>query len=138
MKIMEDSVFTKIIRGELPSYKLYEDAKTIVIIPLHPVAKAHVLAIPKLQVSSFYELPDEEYQALMATVKKTAAHIKNIIPAKRVGIQAVGLDVPHAHIHVIAFDTIQEFHEEPDESAPADTKKQEELFNILKMEPSNV
>lgn len=68
-EVMEDSVFTKIIKGQLPSHKVYEDDKTIVIVPLHPIAKGHLLVIPKLQVDQFYELPDDDYAALWLTVK---------------------------------------------------------------------
>lgn len=135
---MEDSIFTKIIKGELPSYKIYEDEKTIVIVPLHPIAKAHVLAIPKVQVDNFYDLDDADYQALMMTVKKIAQYMAGKVPAKRVGTQIVGLDVPHVHVHIIAFDTNEEFHYIADESVEPDTPKREALFNLLKMEPGSV
>lgn len=128
---MQDSVFTKIIKGELPSNKLYEDDKTIVIVPLHPIAKGHLLAIPKIQVDHFMDLPDEDYQALMATVKKIAKHMKAVLQTKRVGLQVVGLDVPHTHVHIIAFDTIEEFREHPDESSPPDSAKIQALADKL-------
>lgn len=120
---MEDSVFTKIIRGELPSHKVYEDNKTIAIIPLQPIAKGHVLVIPKLQVDQFFDLPDEDYQALMTTVKKVATHMNQVLQPKRIGLQVVGLDVPHVHIHVIAFDTLTEYREHGEELPPADNDK---------------
>ncbi len=119
----EDSVFTKIIKGELPGHKVYEDDKTIVIVPLHPIAKAHVLAIPKVQVDQFFELPDDDYHALMATVKKTAAHMNAVMQTKRIGLQVVGVDVPHVHIHIIAFDDVAEYREIPDESQEPDHEK---------------
>lgn len=117
---MEESVFTKIIKGELPSHKVYEDDKTLAFMPLHPVAKGHVLVVPKIQVDSFYDLEDDDYQALMKTVKRIAKRMKEVIQTKRVGIQVVGLDVPHAHVHVIAFDTLDEFREVEDKSATPD------------------
>lgn len=120
MRVMEDSVFTKIIKGEIPSHKVYEDEKTIVIVPLHPIAKAHVLAIPKLQVDEFFDLPTDDYQALMATVQKVAKHMKDVMQTKRVGLQVVGLDVPHVHIHIVAFDNLDEYHQIPDQSAEPD------------------
>lgn len=128
---MEDSVFTKIIKGELPGHKVYEDDKTIVIVPLYPVAKGHVLAIPKLQVDHFVDLPDDDYQALMATVKKVASHMKQVLQPKRVGTQIVGLDVPHVHVHILAFDTLDQFRELPDESQPPDQAKLAELAKKL-------
>ncbi len=115
---MQDSVFTKIIKGEIPGHKVHEDEKTIVIVPLEPIAKGHLLVIPKVQIDQFFDLPDDDYQALMATVKATAAHMKKILQTTRVGVQIVGLDVPHVHVHVIAFDTIEEFHQMAEETEP--------------------
>lgn len=128
---MEDSVFTKIIKGELPSSKVYEDDKTIVIVPLHPIAKGHLLVIPKLQIDQFIDLPDEDYQAVMTTVKKIARHMKEVLGTKRVGLQVVGLDVPHVHVHVVAFDTVEEYRETPDESSPPDFEKIKALADKL-------
>lgn len=128
---MEDSVFTKIIKGELPSNKIYEDDKTIVIVPLHPIAKGHLLVIPKVQIDHFMDLPDEDYQAVMVTVKKIAKHMKAVLQTKRIGLQVVGLDVPHVHVHVIAFDTIEEFREAPDESSAPDFDKIKALADKL-------
>ncbi len=117
---MVDSIFTKIIKGEIPAHKIYEDSKTIAFLPLHPIAKAHVLIVPKTQVAFFYELPDEDYQALMAIVKKVAKRVKEVIESKRVGLQVVGLDVPHAHVHVVAFDNIEQYKEVEDMGAEPD------------------
>lgn len=124
-EVMEDSVFTKIIKGQLPSHKVYEDDKTIVIVPLHPVAKGHLLVIPKLQVDQFYELPDDDYAALWLTVKKASQKLKQTLNTKRVGLKVIGLDVSHAHVHVIAFDDLDEFSQsenstiEPDQATLA-------------------
>jgi len=107
----EDSVFTKIIRGEIPCHKVYEDEKNICILPLNPIAKGHVLVIPKLQVDHFQDLPDEDYQSLMAAVKKVAQRMKQVLGTRRVGLKIEGLGVPHAHVHVIAFDTAEEYNE---------------------------
>lgn len=122
---MEDSVFTRIIKGDLPSYKVYEDDKTIVIVPLHPIARGHLLVIPKRQVDQFYELPEEDYAALWLTVKKTSQKLRQALNTKRVGLKVIGLDVPHAHVHVIAFDELDEYNQtenstvEPDQTALA-------------------
>lgn len=128
---MEDSVFTKIIKGELPASKIYEDEKTIVIVPLHPIAKGHLLVIPKVQVDQFIDLEDEDYQALMNTVKKIGQHMKKVLGTKRIGLQVVGLDVPHVHVHVIAFNTVGEYREIADESAPPDFEKIKALADKL-------
>ncbi|MEO5627541.1 MAG: HIT family protein [Candidatus Saccharimonadales bacterium] len=128
---MADSVFTKIIKGELPSSKIYEDDKTIVIVPLHPIAKGHLLVIPKVQVEQFFDLTDEDYQALMSTVKMVAKHMKDVLQTKRVGLQVVGLDVPHAHVHILAFDNFEEYRESADETVPPDFAKIKALADKL-------
>lgn len=119
----EDSVFTKIIKGELPAHRVYEDELTIAFIPLYPVALAHVLVVPKLQVDSFYDLPDKDYQALMDSVKKVAKRISQVIASARVGVKIEGLDVPHAHVHVLAFDSAGQFNEPADTTQPVDNDK---------------
>ncbi len=129
---MEPSVFTKIIKGELPSHKVYEDSKTIAFMPLHPIAKGHVLVVPKVQIDQFFDLPTEHYQALWATVHKVANRMNEVLSPVRVGIQVVGIDVPHAHVHVIAFDTFDEYRELPDESQEPDHTFLSEMAERLK------
>jgi histidine triad (HIT) family protein len=128
---MADSIFTKIIKGEIPSAKVYEDDKTIAIIPLNPVANGHVLVIPKLQVDQFIDLPDQDYQALWSTVKKVGARMMEVLQPQRIGVQVVGLDVPHAHIHVLAFDTLEQFRELPDLNNPATPEQMAEMAQKL-------
>lgn len=130
----QESVFTKIIKGEIPSHKVYEDDATIALLPLHPIAKGHVLVVPKTQVDQFFDLDDGDYQALMKTVKNVAAHMKQVLQTKRVGLQVVGLDVPHAHIHVIAFDTLDEFRQKEDTTKEPDHTKLAELAAKLRLE----
>lgn len=132
MEGMEASVFTKIIQGELPAHKIYEDERTIAIIPLHPIALAHVLVIPKRQVDQFIDLDDDDYQATMATVKKVGQRIRDQMQPKRVGVQIVGLDVPHVHVHVIGFDTLEQYREHKDPSAPPEADKQKQLAESLR------
>lgn len=128
---MEETIFTKIIKGDMPAPKVYEDDKTIAIIPLHPIAKAHVLVIPKRQVDQFIDLPEEDYIALMQTVQRVGQQINQKISPKRVGLQVVGLDVPHVHVHVIGFDTLAEYRATPDESLPPDEDTRESLAQLL-------
>jgi histidine triad (HIT) family protein len=128
---MADSIFTKIIKDEIPSAKVYEDDKTIAIIPLNPVANGHVLVIPKLQVDQFIDLPDQDYQALWSTVKKVGARMMEVLQPQRIGVQVVGLDVPHAHIHVLAFDTLEQFRELPDLNNPATPEQMAEMAQKL-------
>ena len=128
---MADSVFTKIINKQLPCHKVYEDDYTIAIIPLYPIALGHVLVIPKIQVDQFFELDDKYYQALMSTVKKVAKRMKEVIKTDRIGLQVVGLDVPHCHVHVVAFNTIEEYKQAPDETVPVDHQKLAEMASRL-------
>ena len=80
---MEDSVFTKIIKGEIPAHRVYEDEKTIAIMDISPIQPGHVLVIPKTQVEDFYNLSDEDYTALFKTVKKVASKLKQVSQAKK-------------------------------------------------------
>ncbi len=97
------SVFTKIINSEIPCYKIYEDDKTFAFLDINPETKGHTLVVPKNEVDKIYELPDEDYQALMATVKKLSAHMEKILGARTLW-KVIGTDVPHAHVHLLPFD----------------------------------
>lgn len=111
---MEDSIFTKIIRGEIPCEKIYEDELTLAFLDIHPVQPGHTLVIPKRQVQFVWDMTDEEYQAVMATAKKVAERIREVLGAPYVGEQIVGLDVPHAHVHLYPFSSIEEYRHMPD------------------------
>jgi histidine triad (HIT) family protein len=125
---MAGSVFTKIINSELPCHKVYEDVATIAIMPLHPISDGrHVLVIPKVEVDQFVDLDDKDYQALMTAVKKVGQRMRQVLKPKRIGMMVVGTDVPHVHIHVIGFDTVQQFREVADESQPSDHQKLAEM-----------
>jgi len=97
------SIFTKIINGEIPSYKIYEDDKTYAFLDIHPETKGHTLVIPKKEVDKIYNLEDEDYQALMDTVKKLSKHMEDKLGA-RILWKVVGTDVPHAHVHLMPLD----------------------------------
>lgn len=94
------SVFTKIVKGELPCYKIYEDERTLAFLDIEPEAPGHTLVIPKVEVDRVYDLSDEDYEAVMATVKKLARHMEDVL-GERTMIKVVGTDVPHAHIHLL-------------------------------------
>lgn len=106
---MSDSVFTKIIKCEIPCHKIYEDDFTIAFLDINPMQPGHILVVPKLQVDEFQDLPEKEYIAVWNTVKKIAEKQKDVIGCKRIGIQVIGLDVPHAHVHLLPFNTLAEF-----------------------------
>lgn len=122
---MSDSVFTKIIRGEIPSHKVYEDDKTYAFLDISPTQPGHTLVIPKKQIEFLWDLNDEDYTALMAACKKIARHIREVLGVKYVGVKVIGEEVPHAHVHLIPFNEAAQFFErrpadaEPDHAALA-------------------
>lgn len=95
------TIFTKIVKGEIPCYKIAEDANFLAFLDVNPNAKGHTLCIPKQEIDKFFDLNDELYLGLMAFSKKVAAAIEKTIPCNRVGMAVVGLEVPHAHVHLI-------------------------------------
>ena len=97
------SVFTKIINGEIPCYKIYEDDKTFAFLDNNPETKGHTLVVPKVEVDKIYELSDEDYKALMDTVKKLSIHMEQVL-GQRTLWKVIGTDVPHAHVHLLPFD----------------------------------
>jgi histidine triad (HIT) family protein len=123
--MQDDSIFTKIIKGEIPSHKVYEDDKTLAFLDVHPVQPGHTLVIPKIQVEFVWDLDPEDYSALMETVKKVAQRLRETLGKTYIGEQVIGVDVPHAHVHLIPFSTVSEFrqtadmNEEPDHEALA-------------------
>ncbi len=94
------SVFTKIVRGELPCYKIYEDERVLAFLDIEPEAEGHTLVIPKAEVDRIYDLDDEDYEAVMRVVKKLARHMEDVL-GERTMIKIVGTDVPHAHVHLL-------------------------------------
>jgi len=106
---MEDSIFTKIIKGEIPAEKVYEDDDTLAILDIHPIQPGHVLVVPKKQIAYFEELDDEAYGHLFLVVKQAAQRIKEILKSERVCVRIEGFDVPHVHIHVYPCDTPEDF-----------------------------
>ncbi len=98
---MEDTIFTKIVKGEIPCYKVAEDEKFFAFLDISPIAKGHVLVITKLQNDYIFDLPDELLGQMMVFAKKVAIGIKKAIPCNRVGVAVIGIDVPHNHIHLV-------------------------------------
>lgn len=97
------TIFSKIIAGEIPSYKIYEDDKTFAFLDIHPETRGHTLIVSKLEVDRVYDLPEDYYVALWATVKKLAAHYEKTTGSRSI-LKVVGTDVPHAHVHLMPFD----------------------------------
>ena len=97
------SVFTKIINGEIPCYKIYEDDRTFCFLDNNPETPGHALVIPKNEVDKIYELPDEDYEALMDTAKKISANMEKVLGTRTLW-KVIGTEVPHAHIHLLPYD----------------------------------
>jgi histidine triad (HIT) family protein len=95
------SIFTKIINGEIPSYKIAEDNHNYAFLDINPLANGHTLVVPKTEVDYLFDLEQEYYDRLFSFAKKVSAAIEEAIPCKRLGMVVYGLDVPHAHIHLI-------------------------------------
>lgn len=124
---MQDSLFTKIIKGEIPSHKVYEDDNVYAFLDIHPISTGHTLVIPKKQVEFIWDLDDESYQQLQLAARKIALHLRDVLEVPFVGVQVVGVDVPHAHLHLIPFTQPSEYHARPDDTAEPD---HEELAKI--------
>ena len=118
---MQDSIFTRIIKGEIPCHKVYEDERTFAFLDIHPIQPGHVLVVPKRQVPYVWDLEDDGYRAVMATAKLVARRLREVFPEKlRVAMLIEGLDVEHAHLKIFPFDTAAEFRHLPDMSAEPD------------------
>lgn len=95
------SIFSKIVAGEIPCYKVAEDESYFAFLDINPVAKGHTLVIPKHEVDYIFDLPEAEYEGLWRFARKVAAAMKQALPCKRIGVAVLGLEVPHTHIHLV-------------------------------------
>jgi histidine triad (HIT) family protein len=102
------TIFKKIIDGEIPSYKVAEDANFLAFLDVNPNAEGHTLCIPKKEVNKLFDLDDDLYVGLMAFSKKVAVALEKTVPCKRIGMAVIGLEVPHAHVHLIPLNEMDE------------------------------
>ncbi|PKQ44658.1 HIT family protein [Confluentibacter flavum] len=102
------SIFTKIVNGEIPCYKIAETDEFLAFLDVNPNSKGHTLCIPKLEVDKIFDLDENTYNGLMAFSRKVAIAIKKVIPCKRIGMTVIGLEVPHAHVHLIPLHTMED------------------------------
>ena len=100
------SIFSKIISGEIPAHKLAETNDYLAFLDINPLTEGHVLVIPKKEVDYLFDIDDETYAGLMLFAKIVAAGIKKAIPCKKVGVSVIGLEVPHAHVHLIPMNSV--------------------------------
>jgi len=100
------SIFSRIIKGEIPCYKVAEDENFLAFLDINPLAEGHTLVIPKKEVDYIFDIGDEQYQQLWLFAKKVARAVEAVIPCQRIGLAVLGLEVPHAHIHVVPINTV--------------------------------
>lgn len=96
-----ETLFTKIINGEIPSYKVAEDAYSFAFLDINPNTKGHVLCVPRTAVDKIFDLAEEDYQQLMSFSRRVALAMRTVVSCKRIAISVIGLEVPHAHVHLI-------------------------------------
>ena len=123
------SIFSKIAAGEIPSYKVAEEADYLAFLDIFPLTRGHVLVIPKKEVDYLFDLDQETYAGLMEFARKVALAIGAVIPCKRVGVAVLGLEVPHAHIHLVPLNSEKDI----DFSRPKLQFSQEEFATTAKL-----
>jgi len=102
------SIFTKIINGEIPAYKIAEDDNYLAFLDVNPNAKGHTLCIPKQEIDKIFDMDEEHYVGLMKFSRKVAKALEKTVPCKRVGVAVIGLEVPHTHVHLIPLNEMDE------------------------------
>ena len=102
------SIFTKIIRGDIPCYKVAEDEKHIAFLDINPNAIGHTLCVPKQEVDKLFDLDEKAYLELMSFSRKVAQALEKTVPCKRIGMTVIGLEVPHVHVHLIPIQEISD------------------------------
>jgi len=102
------TIFTKIINGEIPCYKVAEDADYFSFLDINPLREGHTLVVPKKEIDYVFDLDDNQLAGLILFSKKVAAAIKRVIPCNRIGIAILGLEVPHVHVHLVPMDTMED------------------------------
>lgn len=100
------SIFTKIVAGEIPCFKVAEDDNYLAFLDINPLKAGHTLVIPKKETDYLFDIEDEELSGLILFSKKVSKAIQSIVPCKRIGVTVIGLEVPHAHIHLIPIDSV--------------------------------
>ncbi|WP_462280553.1 HIT family protein [Salinivirga cyanobacteriivorans] len=103
-----ETIFSKIVKGDIPSHKVYEDDKFLAFLDIAPLKKGHTLVIPKRAEDYLFDLDDSELAEMMIVSKKVAKAIKKVFPCEKVGVAVLGLEVPHAHIHLVPLESEQD------------------------------
>jgi len=121
------TIFTKIVNGEIPSYKVAEDERFYAFLDINPLVKGHTLVIPKKEVDYLFDIEDKDFKDLFLFAKKVAVGLKKVIPCEKIGVAVIGLEVPHTHIHLIPLKTMDDI----DFGRPKLKLSQEDFKDIL-------
>jgi histidine triad (HIT) family protein len=121
------SIFTRIVNGEIPCYKVAEDDHFLAFLDINPLAKGHTLVIPKKETDYIFGIEDSEYADLFLFAKKVALAVEKVVPCKRIGIAVLGLEVAHAHIHLVPINTVYDI----DFSKPKLVLSKEEFLELV-------
>jgi histidine triad (HIT) family protein len=124
------TLFTRIINGEIPCYKIAENELFIAFLDILPVAMGHALVVPKKEIDYIFDLPEEELRELNLFAKEVARKIQSVIPCKKIGVSVIGLEVPHAHMHLIPINNIHDMNFEKERLKFTPEEYQELCQNI--------
>lgn len=113
------SIFTRIIKGEIPCYKIFENEKFLAFLDVAPLANGHTLLVPKREIDNIFDVEDDDLSEMIVIAKKISKAIKKSIPCKRIGIAVIGLEVPHAHIHLVPLNTVADINFERPKLKPS-------------------
>jgi len=118
-------IFARIASGEIPSYKIAENERFFAFLDINPLAKGHTLVIPKQEIDYLFDIDEEMYQDLWLFAMKVAKAVKQVVPCIKVGVAVIGLEVPHAHIHLVPMNTMDDINfSRPKLTLPANEMKQ--------------
>jgi histidine triad (HIT) family protein len=126
------TIFTKIVKGEIPSYKVAENEDFYAFLDINPLAKGHTLVIPKQEIDYIFDMDDKKLSSFVCFAKKTAKAIKKAYPCKKVGMAVIGLDVNHAHIHLVPLEKVGDLNFANDKLSFKDEEMKEIATNIAK------
>lgn len=127
------TIFTKIVSGEIPCYKVAEDDNYLAFLDISPLAIGHVLVIPKVEIDYIFDMEDELYSGLMLFAKNVSKAVRKAIPCKRVGVAVIGLEVPHAHVHLVPLNNVQDINFSR-EKLVVSTEEMKETLALIKAE----
>ena len=125
------TIFSKIVSGVIPAHKVAETSDYLAFLDINPLRAGHVLVIPKIEVDYIFDLDDEQYTGLMIFAKVVATALKKAMPCKRIGITVIGLEVPHAHIHLIPINSIADMNFSQPKQNPTEKELSEVALKIL-------